>query len=327
MTGYSMPAHLLFNLIWVYCYTSKQNRMGLLLPIVGVIALGIHQPFVHGLFVAPFLIRLLRERPWKFSLYLGLVYLVGCLFWLSYWKFVTPHPSLDLSNHATIFSLPGIVQFFIIQPTNLFLILSWQSLAITILTFYAIRKWRKLDSLQHDLLWGFALTFGFYFFIAFDQGHGWGYRYIYGVLGNLLLLAVAGWYELREAIGTEKAVNFLIATLAVALFIQFPIRCVQAEAFVRPFASAMRYLESRPEPFILIDDQEIWYSADFIRNDPFLRNRPKFFSSRKLSGDQLEQLSNLGQVHKVAPEELLRFGLIRGESSGTGKDQSRETAP
>jgi hypothetical protein len=328
MTGYSMPAHLLLNLMWIYCYTHKQKHVGLLLPIIGVIALGVHNPFVHGLFVGPFLLRILRERPWKFSLYVGFGYLFGSLLWLSYWRFVSPIQSLSSgNNNAAIFSLPGSLQFVLIQPMNLLLTLSWQSLAITLLAFFAIRNWRELAPLHRDLFWGFFLSFGFYFFFPLDQGHGWGYRYIYGVLGNLILLAMVGWYELREAIGAEKAVNFLIVTLAFALFIQFPIRCVQAESFVRPFASAMRYLQGRPEPFILLDDTKIWYSQDFIRNDPFLRSQPKVFFSRKLSDDQIEQLNKLGKVHIVQPEELVRFGLIRMETPKTGTDQGNGAGP
>ncbi len=327
MTAYSMPAHLLLNLVWVYCYTHKQKHVGLLLPIIGVIALGVHNPFVHGLFVAPFLLRILRERPWKFSFYVGTVYLLGSLLWLGYWKFVTPHPALGFNNHATIFAFPGLIQLAIIQPMNLLLTLSWQSLAITLLAFFAVRNWGKLAPLQRDLLGGFVLTFGFYFLFTSDQGHGWGYRYIYGVLGNLVLLALAGWYELREAIGAEKAVNFLIVTLALALFVQFPIRGMQAEAFVRPFASAGRYLQNRPESFILLDETKVWYSQDFIRNDPFLRQRPKFFFSRGLSREQVAQLAKLGTIHQVEPEELVRFGLIRVEAPKMDHDQGKRPGP
>ena len=293
MTAYSMPAHLLLNLVWVYCYTHKRKYVDLLLPIIGVITLGVHNPFVHALFVTPFLLRILRERSWKFSFYVGTVYLLGSLFWLGFWKFVTPQPALESSYPVTIFTFPGLIQLAIIQPMNLLLTLSWQSLAITLLAFFAVRNWGKLAPLQRDLFGGCVLTFGFYFFFFSDQGHGWGYRYIYGVLGNLVLLAMVGWYELREAIGVEKAVNFLIVTLALALFVQFPIRGVQAEAFVRPFASASRYLQKRPESFILLDETKVWYSQDFIRNDPFLRHWPKFFFSRKLSREQLAQLDKI----------------------------------
>lgn len=327
MTAYSMPAHLLLNAMWIYCYTHKQRYTDLLLPIIGIMALGVHNPFVHGLFVTPFLLRILRERPWKYSFYVGAVYFIGALSWYGYWKFVAPHPTLESISQTTIFSLPGSFQFFIIQPINFLLTLSWQSLTIILLAFFAIRNWRKLTPLYRDLFGGFVLTFGFYFFIAFDQGHGWGYRYIYGVLGNLILLAMAGWFELREAIGTEKAVNFLIVTLSFALFIQFPIRCMQAEAFVRPYAAAMRYLQSRPESFILIDDTKIWYSQDFVRNDPFLRHGPKIFNSRRLSNEQAEQLYKLGPIHQVETEELMRFGLIRLEPPKIENDLSKEAAP
>ncbi len=327
MTGYSMPVHLLLNIIWIYCYTHKQKHVDLLLPIIGIMALGVHNPFVHGLFVAPFLLRILRERPWKISFYVGTVYLLGTLFWLGYWKFVAPSPDLGSNSLATIFSLPELKQIFLIQPINFLLTLSWQSLAISLLVFLAIRSWGKLAPLQRDLFWGFVLTFGFYLIVNFNQGHGWGYRYIYGVLGNLILLAIVGWFELRAGIGAEKAVNFLIVTLAFALFIQFPIRCVQAESFVRPFASGMRYLESRPESFILLDETEVWYSQDFVRNDPFLRGKPKFLFSRTLSDDQLKQLNRLGTIHKVEPEELVRFGLIRLETPKIKNDQAKSAGP
>jgi hypothetical protein len=327
MTAYSMPGHLLLNIIWFYCYTHKQRYTDLLLPVIGIMALGVHNPFVHGLFVAPFLLRILRERPWKFSFYIGVVYFLGALFWLGYWKFVTPHPALESNHYVAAFSLPGLFHLILIQPINIFLTLSWQSLAITILAFFAIRNWKKLAPLHRDLFWGFVLTFGFYFFFNSDQGHGWGYRYLYGVLGNLVLLAMAGWYELREAVGVEKAVNFLMVTLVFALFIQFPIRCVQAESFVRPFASAMQYLQSRPESFILLDETKIWYSQDFVRNDPFLRGQPKFFFSRRLSNEQKEHLNKLGKVHLVEPDELLRFGLIRTETSKIKDDQAKRAGP
>ena len=35
---------------------------------------------------------------------------------------------------------------------------------------------------------GVVLTFAFFSFYPSTQGHGWGYRYVYGMLGNLALL-------------------------------------------------------------------------------------------------------------------------------------------
>ena len=114
-----------------------------------------------------------------------------------------------------------------------------------------------------------------------------------------------------------------IVTLTLALIIQFPIRSVQAESFVRPFASASRFLQNRPESFILLDNTKVWYSQDFIRNDPFLRRWPKFFFSRRLSSEQVARLDQLGTVHQVEPEELVRFGLIRVEAPKINHDQAQ----
>ena len=64
-TGYSMPAHLALNLLWLWLYQRGDARSWGLALAVGVLALGLHNPMPHALFVAPFLVRLLRERRWR----------------------------------------------------------------------------------------------------------------------------------------------------------------------------------------------------------------------------------------------------------------------
>lgn len=58
MTAYAMPAHLALNTVWLWLYSRPDLRRFYLAPIVGVLAIGLHQPIVHALFAAPFLLRL-----------------------------------------------------------------------------------------------------------------------------------------------------------------------------------------------------------------------------------------------------------------------------
>ena len=74
MTSYAYPAHLCFNLAWLYFYC-RGDRLGYLVtPWIGFFALGLHNPFVHALFVAPFLLALVWRRNWRLTLYFGAVY-------------------------------------------------------------------------------------------------------------------------------------------------------------------------------------------------------------------------------------------------------------
>jgi hypothetical protein len=206
------------------------------------------------------------------------------------------------------FQIPGAYQL-LIQPMNLAMLFSWQSLALSVLAILAIRQWTTLPSSFRTLAWGCFLTFGFFFFFFVDQVLGWGYRFFYGVLGNLVLLALGGWYRLRETVGPRKAWGFLLLSTILALSVQFPLRCLQVESFIRPFARSAQYIQSLPYSFVIIDPTQVWFAQLLVRNDPFLRNHPKILFASYLNGDQMARLKTLGTVHAVQPEELARFGL------------------
>lgn len=133
--------------------------------------------------------------------------------------------------------------------------------------------------------------------------------FFYGVLGNLVLVAVAGWFYLKESLGIRKAWGFVALSTVLAVLVQFPLRCLQVESFIRPFARSAQYIQSLPYSFALIDPAEVWFSQLLVRNDPFLRNHPKILFAPYLNENQLAKLRTLGTVHTIKPEELAHFGL------------------
>jgi hypothetical protein len=306
MTSFAYPAHLCLNLAWLACYL-REDRVGFAVtPWIGFFALGLHNPFVHALFVTPWLVGMVRRRSWKVTLYFALVYLAGCLVWYEWMRFT--RPSMVSGEDLHIFQLPRFYQLAI-QPMNLSLVFAWQSLAACILFVVAVRHRAVLGPWCTRLLWGCILTFGFFFFFPWDQFIGWGYRFFYGVLGNLVLVAVAGWSLMRQALGEKKALGFLGLTTLLAVCLQLPIRCYQVESFVRPLAASAHYIQSLPEPLVIIDTNKNYLSASLIRNDPFLRHTPKVLRAADLNGARLRNLKKLGKVRILDPAALAARGL------------------
>lgn len=310
-TGYSMPAHLLLNLVWLRLYQRGDARAWAAALGVGVLALGLHNPFPHALFVTPFLLSLARDRRWKRVGAAALAYGVGGAAWLAWLRFVYPVARGAQGGLAGLFAIPDLAAAWL-HTVNLSLVLTWQAPVLAILTFAAIARPRSLDPLLANLAWGVLLTVGFFTFFPSTQGHGWGYRYVYQVLGSLCLLAAAGIPAVQAAIGEAATRRWLAAGIGFALLVQVPLRLIQAERFVRPFAAGNEYLRSRRAHVVLLEADEIWYGHDLVRNDPFLES-PIVISARLLSRAAVEAIERTypGRVDHVTSEQLLQLGMTR----------------
>lgn len=305
MTAYSMPAHLAFNTVWLWLYSRPDRRRFYLAPVVGVLAIGLHQPIVHALFVAPFLLRLVRERKWRAVSIFGLIYLAGCAAWYAWQVHFSPGAA---GTNTSIFRLWN-PKMLVVQPMNLLLVAGWSALATPLLALLGFGRMGRARPIIQDAALSCLLTFGFYYFFYLDQGHGWGYRYFHGTLSCLILVAVAGWEALVEKIGRRPARNFLTFALLASLLIALPLRCYQAETFIRPFARAAEAVHSTNAAVVGIDPRAAWYAADLIRNDPFLEHRPVVAALVSLTPAEVATLTRAGKARFLRGEELAKFGL------------------
>lgn len=358
MTAYAMPAHLALNTVWLWLYTRPDLRRFYLAPFVGVLAIGLHQPIVHALFVAPFLIRLVLEQRWRAVISFGLIYSLGCVVWYT-WRLHYLPPSADAAGSIFRLFNPKMI---VIQPMDLLLIIGWSCLATPLLAVLGFRRifhrlaatgsvnarFREardlhlslleqnpsslrpeiaVQSKQRAILRDAALsclfTFGFYYFFFVDQGHGWGYRYFHGTLSCLVLVAVNGWEVLVETAGARRARNFLLAGAVVSLLVALPLRCYQAETFIRPFARASEAIHSMNAEVVGIDPRFAWYSNDLIRNDPFLEDRPIVVGLIDLKPQEVAALTRAGNAHFVTREEFYTFGLATTEAHRYRRDPFR----
>ena len=316
MTAYAMPAHLGLNLLWLWLYLEPRKARFWLAPFVGVAALGLHQPFFHALFVTPFLARLVWERRWKTSLFFAVVYLAGIVGWLLWWRHFMANFSEAGSRSAFGFHRYTLM----IQGIYLCLVLGWFALPVPFLAALGFGAIRRQAPFLRDAAASCLLTFGFYVFVRFDQAHGWGDRYFHGTIGCLILVALVGWDALAQRVGRQAAGTFVVVGLVASLFVQFPLRCFQAEDFVAPYARAAEEFHNSDVDLVGFNPFDAWYSADLIRNDPFLRERPvticiysmneaeearlqKNFPRRRLVDRKTLQDLGLATIHYVNAKE------------------------
>jgi hypothetical protein len=267
----------------------------------------LHQTIVHALFALPFLVQLLLQRRWRAVLIFAAIYLAGCALWFA-WR-----ARYQVGNGGGIGSIFKILnpRMPIIQSMNLLLIIGWASLATPLLAILGASQFFKVRPIIQDAILSCLLTFGFYFFFYLDQAHGWGYRYFHGAIASLIIVAVAGFNRLSNfQVGEHRATKFVLVGIAGSLLLQFPLRCFEAERFVRPYAQTAAVIHAIPKDIVAFDWRDAWYSADLIRNDPFLEKRPVIVSIFSLTPLAIAALEKNGSVRFITRDDLKRLGMV-----------------
>jgi hypothetical protein len=262
--------------------------------------------------VAPFLARLLRDRRWGRLASALLVYGIGAAALLAWLHLAQPAAQPGGGGLLSVFAMPN-ARGLRLHLVNLSLLLTWHAPILSLLVATALLGTRRLERPLVDLAWGVLLTLGFYLFFPANQGHGWGYRYAYQVLGSLALIAAAGVEPMRMVLGARRTQMLVAGSLLVALLIQLPLRLVQTERFVRPFAAGYDYVTTRNADVVLIHGDSVWYGRDLLRNDPFLHGQPVVLGASvltKVGRDALERAFP-GRVVEVTDADLLRLGMTR----------------
>jgi hypothetical protein len=308
MSGFAMPAHLFINLLWLSAFLRGDRPGWLAAPVIGVIALGLHNPFPHALFVAPFLLLLVQRKRWAWTSYFAAVYIAGIAVWYAWAQAVT---AASAGGTLTgLFARPGLVMLGV-QEMALTIVLSWQTPLLTVALVWLASSWRSLSETEHCLAAGVMLSFGFFLFFPMTQGHGWGYRYTYATLGNLALLGTTGFERMVRALGATVTRRLALASALLTILVQWPVRAWQIEHYVRPFALAHDYVAHLDADVVIVDPTTSWYGIDLVRNDPFLATTPKILSAFYLRPQDKRLLAaRFGdRVHLLRADEISRFGI------------------
>jgi hypothetical protein len=123
-----------------------------------------------------------------------------------------------------------------------------------------------------------AITFFGYFFVRFDQGHGWGYRYLHSAWFVLPLFAAIALAQPAREEGEERAElrNMACWAVLLSLVAAVGLRLAQVDGFIsRHLAQVpplVRAVDSSRAEVVFMDIRKGFYVQDMVHNDPFLRS-------------------------------------------------------
>jgi hypothetical protein len=321
MTMYSMPTHLLFTLLWLWLYVDDRRWANILLPWVGVMAIGVHSPFPHLLFIPPFLFRYLRNRRFAFLAYLGVVYGAGLMYWYGFLQHIAQGTATSVATvgqtasvAAHVFQLPGALHGFT-TALHLALVPSWNAPVAIVLVLAAMLAWPKLDTFSRDAALSVIVIVVARAFMLTPQGEGWGYRFIYDGLADIALLSAIGAEVLAHAIGRRRAMSFVMASFVAAVAVQLPLRAWGVSTIITPFRLGYEWMSSLPYDAVVYPSMNVQWGRQLVRNDPYLRNRPKIMSRSELGRNDLAALLADSTKHVIVltTDDLRAHGFPAGD--------------
>lgn len=280
--AFAMTTHLLLNLVWLALFLRGTRAGHAAALVTGFFATGIHQPLFHPLFVLPFLDLLRRRGQWRTLTCYCLGYGVIGLVWMAWPGWIAAHATTVapdaapgqygfLARLAGMLVLPNVASV-LIMAGNLLRFITWQHVLAVPLALIAIRKLGQRDDLVRALELGALLTVVAMTLLIPPQGHGWGYRYLHGFIGNLCLLAGFGWRWLA-ANGGVPARAMRLAT-AASLLVLAPVHTLAVRAFIAPYARAIQAFQRLPADYVVVDSAVLPFGTNFVVNRPDLSNRP-----------------------------------------------------
>ena len=322
MTSYAMTGHLALNLLWLALYMRGTRASHALAMAVGFLAIGLHQIIFHPLFALPFIDHLRRRGEWRTAAAYVASYAVFGLFWFSYQHLVAISVGLHPSSGAGA-GIEGFISFRIIglvlrnnvetltlTALNLLRFITWQNFALLPLMALGYGAVRRDESIARPLAHGVILTTVVLAYLLPYQGHGWGYRYLHGLIGNCALLGAYGWRDFSER---QEVRSFTGIATAATLFGSLPFLVWQAHSFVHPYALVNRMIDNTHADMVVVETGGGNFVVDEVRNRPDLTNRPIRLASAALSPSDIVQLCARGSIAFVGARHMRALGVGIGQ--------------
>jgi hypothetical protein len=317
MTTYAMAPHLFFNLLWLRLFLLDKWWGHVAAAFCGVFTASLHQIHPHLFFAAPFFLLLLRPFRPGILLWYGAVYAVGHLAIIG-WDRMAMGDSLAVTNSGQLTfeqflqrvgrlaQIPSLIDWATIGA-HIVRLFAWQSLALAPLLLFTVyrRAWPPLLVLMAVSIGTSLLP---YPFLLPEQGHGWGYRYLHGLIGSLALIGTAGWIQMERQHGQAFRQPVMLC-FAMTLAVIIPVRAFLIERTIKPWLAATEAALAMPADVVIVDRIGIFYGLEIPRNGPYAVERPVVMMLDDLSADQIRRLCGNYRVAVFGVEEARQAGI------------------
>jgi hypothetical protein len=313
MTAYAMPAHLAFDLLWLWFFLLNRRVTDLAALFVAFVATGLHQPLFHPLFAAPILFTLVLDRNWRRVALFATGYVAICAFWLAWpdWMHalvsgpasITAGTGTDYFNRLSLTLSKGDLLRSREMGANVLRFFAWQHMLLLPLMAAGIAVARR-EHLAAAFAASVILPVCVMLVILPYQGHGFGYRYVHGVIGAAILLAVYGW---RRIVADRPWLRPLVVRTTLAgILVLLPLQAWMARSFYAPFAGIDRRIKESGTDYFIIGARDAPYSHDLVINRPDLSNRPIRLFGEEVDGALIRSICRSGVTVAMPTSALLR---------------------
>ncbi len=286
---YSMTAHLALNLAFAWLLMTPSLLRAAAAGVVGSYALVLHNPYPHILFALPWMIWLVKD-PKQIKNFLALLigYLPIAVFiglgWLSFRSNIPLEGNITADSIARgeaipLFSRALQLLSFITFPDITILgmrisatVKMWVWAVPGLLVFAVLGYQRfRTHVVVKTMAYSAIITFLGYFFVSFDQGHGWGYRYFHSAWGVVPILAACFLAspllpEMRRLAAVAGAAALLSLVLGNGL------RALQIDEFITKQQTQLPAMAKSGKHILFINRLHGFYTADLIQNSPLERS-------------------------------------------------------
>lgn len=290
MSFYSMPAHLVANVLFARLLIQPTPWRLYFAGLVGSVALVLHNPLPHTAFALPWLMAIVwRSGRVRNTLWISLGYLPLLILLGGGWLYVR---SL-IATPATVGngSAEGLLDYITLafrtpdqailyaRAIGLAKMVLWSAPLVIPLAWVGWRVGRRLPGVN---LWAASalLTLLVFLPVHFDQGHGWGYRYfhsawaVFPILGAIVLHAPLG--QIMDPSG--NLFRAVLVTSLMSLLVVTPLRMHQVHDFIAQHrAQAPQYDANAPGWPVIFQDTDstrTYYGNDLVQNEVNLRRPP-----------------------------------------------------
>ncbi len=330
---YGYTAVMLSNALVLWLTLLGSRRQLFLAGCIGGFALALVNPFPHFLYALPLVFwSILRDR--TKSMYLISGYLLTGIPFVFIWPVITFHISHSLPVSIT----PMLTSFFdgawlkdlsrsgwtgakspLVNYAWILKHETWAFPGCTVLALAGLWRQRTTPVAQVCIL-QIGLVCLFYFgFVQFNQGHGWGARYLMTVWPSVIIGILALIRSTEQS--HPRMASFVFASCSLSLILLLPARLTQVEKVVGNFIEADPCRAMLAGDVCLIKERP-GYTIDYVRNHPFFSDKTVRLISRGQKADDETLLQLLKQP--VIRTQTPNGTVWTAAKKETGSDGTRQ---